>query len=170
MKRMHNMSREILSNNIFNEEKYQVFVLSSPCSIPINLFVHTWFVVNNKGTVSRYEVLLRRNQPSTIPGYVHIDHWYKNVFPTIRGMAMFYPGRKFVWTPKLLGFIESDENGLAHTIAKCIENSEESYPYKNLYHFWGPNSNTYTAWILKKFPEFKVQLPWTAVGKNYTVK
>ena len=32
----------------------------------------------------------------------------------------------------------------------------------------GPNSNTFTAWILRGVPELKADLPPTAIGKDYT--
>lgn len=34
------------------------------------------------------------------------------------------------------------------------------------YKLTGPNSNTYTQWILEKFPEWNIQLPWSAFGKK----
>ena len=31
----------------------------------------------------------------------------------------------------------------------------------------GPNSNTYTAWVGRHIPELKLDLPPTAIGKDY---
>ena len=43
------------------------------------------------------------------------------------------------------------------------------YPYANTYTVWpGPNSNTFTAWIARAVPELEVDLPATAIGKDYT--
>jgi Protein of unknown function (DUF3750) len=43
------------------------------------------------------------------------------------------------------------------------------YPYARTYTVWpGPNSNTFTAWIARAVPELEVDLPATAIGKNYT--
>src|SRR5262249_2715025 len=34
----------------------------------------------------------------------------------------------------------------------------------------GPNSNTFTAWVLRAVPELAADLPPTAIGKDYTGK
>jgi len=49
-----------------------------------------------------------------------------------------------------------------------IDNAARSYPYSSTYTLWpGPNSNTFTAWISRAVPELQVDLPATAVGKDY---
>jgi len=49
-----------------------------------------------------------------------------------------------------------------------IDKAARSYPYANTYTLWpGPNSNTFTAWIARQMPELHVDLPATAVGKDY---
>ena len=43
-----------------------------------------------------------------------------------------------------------------------------SYPYKDSYQMWpGPNSNTFTAHVGRLVPELSLDLPPTAVGKDY---
>src|SRR5262245_17300627 len=43
------------------------------------------------------------------------------------------------------------------------------YPYAKTYTVWpGPNSNTFTAWITRAVPELEVDLPATAIGKDYS--
>ena len=45
------------------------------------------------------------------------------------------------------------------------------YPFARTYTVWpGPNSNTFTAWIARAIPELEVDLPATAIGKDYTEK
>ncbi len=42
------------------------------------------------------------------------------------------------------------------------------YPHQKNYHAWpGPNSNTFTAFIGKQVPELGLDLPSTAIGKDY---
>jgi hypothetical protein len=42
------------------------------------------------------------------------------------------------------------------------------YPYAESYRVWpGPNSNTFTAFVLRDAPELRVDLPPTAIGKDY---
>jgi hypothetical protein len=49
-----------------------------------------------------------------------------------------------------------------------IEQAAGSYPYAGEYRAWpGPNSNTFTAWIARAVPELRVDLPATAIGKDY---
>lgn len=44
----------------------------------------------------------------------------------------------------------------------------ESYPFENTYTLWpGPNSNTFTAHVGRQVPELRLDLPATAIGKDY---
>jgi len=46
--------------------------------------------------------------------------------------------------------------------------SAEAYPYNDVYHVWpGPNSNTFTAHLARAVPELQLELPSTAIGKDY---
>jgi hypothetical protein len=50
-----------------------------------------------------------------------------------------------------------------------IDQAAREYPYAGTYTVWpGPNSNTFTAWIARAVPELEVDLPPTAIGKDYT--
>ena len=49
-----------------------------------------------------------------------------------------------------------------------IEHAVAAYPYDHTYRIWpGPNSNTFTAFVLRQVPELRVDLPAHAVGKDY---
>lgn len=49
-----------------------------------------------------------------------------------------------------------------------IEHAVAAYPYDGTYRIWpGPNSNTFTAFVLRQVPELRVDLPAHAVGKDY---
>ncbi len=51
---------------------------------------------------------------------------------------------------------------------QAIEAAVESYPYKTEYRTWpGPNSNTFTAHIARNVPQLALDLPPTAIGKDY---
>jgi len=53
-------------------------------------------------------------------------------------------------------------------LIKRIDKAARAYPYANEYTVWpGPNSNTFTAWITRAVPELGVDLPATAIGKDY---
>jgi Protein of unknown function (DUF3750) len=43
-----------------------------------------------------------------------------------------------------------------------------SYPYARVYSLWpGPNSNTFVAYLGREIPELRLNLPSTAIGKDY---
>lgn len=49
-----------------------------------------------------------------------------------------------------------------------IDEAARTYPHGAQYRAWpGPNSNTFTAWIARAVPELELDLPATAIGKNY---
>ena len=49
-----------------------------------------------------------------------------------------------------------------------IDNAAQTYPWSNRYRIWpGPNSNTFVAWIARAVPGIGVDLPSTAIGKDY---
>lgn len=49
-----------------------------------------------------------------------------------------------------------------------IEAAVAAYPYPRDYHVWpGPNSNTFTAFVARQVPELGLDLPPTALGKDY---
>ncbi len=50
-----------------------------------------------------------------------------------------------------------------------IDRAARSYPWAGEYTMWpGPNSNTFTAWVLRAVPELEADLPPTAIGKDYS--
>jgi hypothetical protein len=54
-------------------------------------------------------------------------------------------------------------------IAKIFK-AIESYPYIHNYRLWpGPNSNTFTAHVARQVPELRLQLPVTAIGKDFPI-
>lgn len=56
----------------------------------------------------------------------------------------------------------------AEAIPKIIE-AVKAYPYDE-YRLWpGPNSNTFTAFVARHAPELRLELPVTAIGKDYPV-
>ena len=49
-----------------------------------------------------------------------------------------------------------------------IDRAARAYPYASEYTMWpGPNSNTFTAWIARAVPELELDLPPTAIGKDF---
>ncbi|HEX2480689.1 MAG TPA: DUF3750 domain-containing protein [Methylomirabilota bacterium] len=49
-----------------------------------------------------------------------------------------------------------------------VEEAVRAYPYPSSYRTWpGPNSNTFTAFVGRAVPELRLDLPPTAVGKDF---
>lgn len=49
-----------------------------------------------------------------------------------------------------------------------VDAAIQAYPWQNEYTVWpGPNSNTFLAWIGLQVPELKLDLPATAIGKDW---
>jgi hypothetical protein len=114
--------------------------------------VHTWIAVKRSGAENYtvYEVnghRLRRNHTALVVGIRAPDaYWYGN-------------------RPELLS--EMRGSGVDALIER-IETAVRQYPYPDTYHVWpGPNSNTFTAYVLRAAPELRVDLPPTAIGKDY---
>jgi hypothetical protein len=64
-------------------------------------------------------------------------------------------------------YAEKRGAGVDEMIAR-IDKAARDYPYANEYGLWpGPNSNTFTAWLTRSVPELGVDLPGTAIGKDY---
>ena len=74
-------------------------------------------------------------------------------------------GRWFGAEPEL--YAEKRGAGVDELI-KRIDTAAREYPFAKEYSVWpGPNSNTFTAWIARAVPELELDLPATAVGKDY---
>ena len=74
-------------------------------------------------------------------------------------------GRWFGAAPELY----ADRRGPGvDALIERIEKAARAYPYGAEYRAWpGPNSNTFTAWVARSVPELEVDLPATAIGKDY---
>ena len=53
-------------------------------------------------------------------------------------------------------------------VIKDIDAAARDYPHADEYRVWpGPNSNTFTAFVGRRVPELRLDLPPTAIGKDY---
>jgi hypothetical protein len=114
--------------------------------------VHTWVAVKPKDATSWtiYEVIGWRLR------------WAESVV-VVRTRDP--DGRWFGSVPEL--YADKRGEGVDELI-KRIDKAARSYPYAKEYSLWpGPNSNTFTAWIARAVPELEVDLPATAIGKDY---
>lgn len=114
--------------------------------------VHTWIVSKRSGakTYKRYEIFgwqLRHSADA-----LRVGNWY---------------GETSWWGNP--GTLLLDRRGPdVDLLIDKIEAAVSAYPYKSKYRIWpGPNSNTFTAYIGLAVPELRLDLPSTAVGKDY---
>jgi len=74
-------------------------------------------------------------------------------------------GRWFGAEPELYADLRGPQ---AEKLIPRIDAAARAYPHAREYTAWpGPNSNTFVAWITRAVPELAVDLPPTAIGKDY---
>jgi len=114
--------------------------------------VHTWIVVKPEGAPSyaRYEVM----------------GWgVSSGRPAIRVNRMGPDNHWFGSRPDLL--VDRRGSEVSALIEK-VEAAIKDYPYPDRYRSWpGPNSNTFLAHIGRAVSELRLDLPATAIGKDY---
>lgn len=79
-----------------------------------------------------------------------------------------------VRTPDMLWYgaypqLLADHRGAkAEAMIEQIESAVAAYPWRESYRLWpGPNSNTFVAWVARQVPALRLDLPPTAIGKDY---
>jgi Protein of unknown function (DUF3750) len=114
--------------------------------------VHTWVAVKPTGATSWtvYEVI----------------GWRLRRGPSVLVVREREPdARWFGASPDL--YADKRGKGVDRLIER-IDQAARAYPYAEEYRAWpGPNSNTFTAWIARAVPELEIDLPATAIGKDY---
>lgn len=114
--------------------------------------VHTWFAVKSAAAKAYtvYEIIGWRLR------------WSESAL-AVRERAP--DARWFGAEPELVA--ERRGAGVDEIIAR-IDKAARAYPWAGVYTMWpGPNSNTFTAWVARAVPELEVDLPPTAIGKDY---
>ena len=114
--------------------------------------VHTWVALKPAGApaYTRYEVM----------------GWgVGNGAPAIRVNRTGPDNYWFGSRPELL--VDRRGEGVEDLIAR-VQTAVEHYPYPASYRTWpGPNSNTFTAYVGRAVPELRLDLPATAIGKDF---
>jgi hypothetical protein len=116
--------------------------------------VHTWIATKpeNAGEYMIHHVIGWR--------------WYRNL-PVVVSAPGIPDGRWFGNEPILIDELRGE--AAAQAIPKIL-NAVATYPYLHEYRLWpGPNSNTFTAYVARQVPELKLDLPVTAIGKDYPI-
>ena len=114
--------------------------------------VHTWVAVKpaNAGAYKVYEVI----------------GWRLRSGRSLVSMSERAPDAR--WFGSVPEVIAEKRGAGVDAIIERIDKAAAAYPYADRYSAWpGPNSNTFTAWVLRAVPELKADLPPTAIGKDY---
>jgi hypothetical protein len=114
--------------------------------------VHTWIAAKPSGA-ERFTVY-------------EVTGWLLRRAGSAVGVSERAPdGRWFGAAPELL----AERRGAdVDRLIERIEAAVAGYPYASAYRAWpGPNSNTFVAHVLRAVPELRVDLPATAIGKDY---
>ncbi|WP_210395608.1 DUF3750 domain-containing protein [Motiliproteus sediminis] len=114
--------------------------------------IHTWIAVKPEGA-SRYTVY-------DVVGW-RVNHGQ----PALR-VYQDYPDRYWFGSrPQLL----LDRRGAGvEQLIEAVDQAAKRYPWANEYRlFPGPNSNTFPAWIGLQVPELGLELPVSAIGRDY---
>ena len=148
-------------------DTYQVLFMGSKMPFPLNMFIHTWVVTIENGVAHRYDVWAHKNRCESSRGYLHVD-LYK---PWV-GVRKIFSKNADPDSPRsssfLLYTLQGGEGSTAQAMVKYIAQSLDMYPYTGTYRYFpGPNSNTFTSWVLRNFLHVSFRLPWRAVGKGY---
>lgn len=114
--------------------------------------VHTWIAV----------------KPACAQSYTvyEVTYWHWRRRGSAVAMRKRAPDQRwFGKVVELLAEIRGDDVGV---LVDRIEKSIREYPYAGKYVAWpGPNSNTFVAHIARAVPELELDLPPTAIGKDY---
>ena len=143
----------------FNPNQFQVAIMYSRVSLPLPPASHVWFIINDHGTLSRYEGLDWRHRRSDgLDGYIFQDY-----FPPSVGLPVWILSKTPTWRAHTISVIEGYG---AERLAQVLYTSLHDYPHKH-YRLLGPNSNTYARWVLDTAGLSDIKLPVTAVGAGF---
>lgn len=96
----------------------------------------------------------------------HIIGWRRYRGKSVLVIEKDIPDR--LWYGNHPNLIDELTGSKAAKAIKKIESLLKSYPHKNNYVLWpGPNSNTFTAHIIRNIDGLKIELPVHAIGKDY---
>lgn len=116
------------------------------------LGVHTWIAV----------------KPADAPDYIRLEVMGWGVDRGYDALRKRYGEPDALWfgsRPTVLVDLRGEG---VDEIIKAILQAAEQYPHRHRYRLWpGPNSNTFTAYLGRRVPQLRLDLPPTAIGKDY---
>jgi len=130
-----------------------VQVYGARCSGWLGYFgVHTWIAVKPSGAraYTIYEVL----------------DWRLRRSGSVVAIRKRAPDAR--WAGNAPAILANKRGDGVDALIERIDKAAREYPYAGDYAAWpGPNSNTFTAYVARAVPELGLDLPPTAIGKDY---
>lgn len=114
--------------------------------------VHSWIATKRSGATHymRYEVIGWRIRSGTV---------------VVKNQVAVPDTQWFSNSPTLLADLRGPK---VDAVIDEIETAVAAYPHAGEYAVWpGPNSNTFTAFVARRVPALHLDLPPTAIGKDY---
>ena len=115
--------------------------------------VHTWIAAKPQGAdaYTRFEVMgfnvARGGRAVRVASGIPDGHWYGS-------------------PPTLIREVRGGDD--VDALIERLHRAAAEYPYDDRYRLWpGPNSNTFIAYLGRAVPELRIDLPPTAIGKDY---
>lgn len=162
------MDREEFES-LIDKNKHQFFIFGSMTNLFAFFSKHTWIVTNRKGEIDRWDVWHKKERCKTSKGFVH-----KNFYPPWKGTS-FLPTSissktKLRTKAKVIAKLEGDDKSMAKKMIEFVHENAWEYPLFDRFSLIGPNCNSFTGWVLSKFPDSGIRLPISSIGRNYCLK
>ena len=117
--------------------------------------VHTWIATKapDAASYTTYQVL----------------GWHLRRRGTVLSVTDGAPDTPWFGSQAILLYERSGDS--ARGLVDAIDRAARSYPYADRYTMWpGPNSNSFTQWVISQVPELEAVLPQKAIGKNWLLE
>ncbi len=153
-----------------HRDSFILRVYACPLPFPLTFAAHTYVTLEHGGCIDRYEVIpmfgirtfdntgyIRKNLLAPEVGFRYLGKYPFNFGPRykVKSCGEIIAGHGSS-VEKLYLFVQS--GGLQH------------YPHKSVYKMiGGPNSNTFTQWLVDMVSDSKITLPENAWGKDCKV-
>ena len=117
-----------------------------------NFSVHTWLAIKKEAQ----DPFVSYHKMAFVPG------------TGAPGIYAYQGEPSYYWSGDIPRLLWHYQGTRAKDLIKELEEAIDSYPHKSFYLPWpGPNSNTFTSYVLRRSGVSGVELPSNAIGKSF---